>query len=180
MSQPRLSEVKQCAQSHTASVIRAATQVQVCWMPKPVVLIVLNPAFVRPVLSCLVPSNIRFICWRGVTGAGGWGIEWEQRVCLPGGQSCVQLWGGQGSGQVRTVGRGLFVGIKPFGLSTGEDAQTPVLRLSPHGRGGWVKEEKVGPFYILPPALPTPSHLHPSGAVGFPWTRPGYYSRMAI
>ena len=39
-------------------------------MPNHGVLIVLIPAFVRPALSCLVPSNIRFICWRGVTGAG--------------------------------------------------------------------------------------------------------------
>lgn len=178
MSQLRLSEVKQGAQRHTATDIRAATRAQACWMPEPAVLTVLNPAFVWPALSCLVPSDIRFICWRGVTGPGGWGTEGEQRVCLPGGQSCVQLWGGQGSGQVRTVGSGLFVGSKTFGLSAGEDAQTPVLRLSPHGRGRWVKEEKVGPFYILPPALPT--HLHPSGAVRLPWTRPGYHSRMAI
>ena len=68
----------------------------------------------------------------------------------------MQLWGGQGSGQVGTVSRGFSVGSKPFTFSAGQDARTPVLRLSPHGRGGWVKEEKVGPFYILPPALPTP------------------------
>lgn len=85
-------------------------------------------------------------------------------------------WTGQWPGQ--DGGQRLFVASKAFGLSAGEDAQTPVLRLSPHGRGGRVKEEKVGPFYILPPDLPT--HLHPSGAVRLPWTRPGYHSRTAI
>ena len=129
-------------------------------------------AFSLPLGAPVISGSSR----RGVMGVGGWGEEQEQRVCLPGGRSCVQLWVGWGSGQVRMVSSRLLAGYMPSRLSTGEDAQTQVLCLSLYDGEGGLRKRKQAP----PTSCQPPPHLPPCRVVGFPLTWPGHFSRRAI
>lgn len=74
------------------------------------------------------------------------------------------------------VSSGLLAGYTPSRLSTGEDAQTQVLCLSLHDGEGGLRKTKQAP----PTSCQPPRPLHPCRDVGFPLTRPGHFSRMAI